>query len=62
MNDSPPPPSPVWEGDILKRQEVADYLTKYLIQRYEAKKNGELGFVLAINADWGFGKTFLLYT
>jgi hypothetical protein len=48
-----------WEGDVLQRTRVARDLTDYLCARYENKPN-EPGFVLAINAEWGFGKTFLL--
>jgi hypothetical protein len=48
-----------WPDDVLNRQETANYLTKYLTKRYADKKN-EKGFVLAINADWGYGKTYML--
>jgi hypothetical protein len=48
-----------WEGDLLNRKNTADYLTEYLTLRYKTKKDKE-GFVLAINAEWGFGKTFML--
>lgn len=51
--------SNVWEGDLLNSQVIANYLTDYLTSRYQTKKDEE-GFVLAINAEWGFGKTFLL--
>lgn len=53
------PVSTLWDGDVLGRQEVAKYLTDYLTKRYEVKPC-EKGFVLAINAEWGFGKTYLL--
>lgn len=53
-------PQPIWHGDLLKRKGVADYLTNYLVERYKAKKDEEQGFVLAVNADWGFGKTYML--
>lgn len=52
-------PPNFWEGDLLERKEVARYLTTYLARRYQAKPH-ENGFVLAINADWGFGKSFLM--
>ncbi|RFB72940.1 MULTISPECIES: P-loop NTPase fold protein [unclassified Herbaspirillum] len=48
-----------WEGDLLGRKEVANYLSNYLQKRYQLKPDEE-GFVLALNADWGFGKTFLM--
>ena len=49
----------IWSGDVLGRKEDARYLQNYLVKRYETKK-AEPGFVLAINAEWGFGKSFLL--
>jgi len=52
-------PPDFWSGDYLNRKDIARYLTKFLQSRYSAKKS-EGGFVMAINADWGFGKTFLL--
>ncbi|MFZ6873569.1 KAP family P-loop NTPase fold protein [Undibacterium sp. Di27W] len=52
-------PEDFWGGDILKRKEAAQYLEKYLTTRYALKKDEE-GFVLAINAEWGYGKTFML--
>lgn len=48
-----------WEGDQLGRKQVAASLEKYLTNRYQAKPI-ESGFVLAVNAEWGFGKTFML--
>ncbi|MBB5610452.1 MULTISPECIES: P-loop NTPase fold protein [unclassified Janthinobacterium] len=49
----------VWEGDVLDRKNNANYLTTYLTERYRARRTEE-GFVLAINAEWGLGKTFML--
>lgn len=48
--------------DKLNRKESADFLTNYLIKRYElASIRGHSDtFVLNIKADWGFGKTFFL--
>jgi len=48
-----------WTDDRLARREEAAYLTHYLEGRYRARM-GEAGFVLAINADWGMGKSFML--
>lgn len=48
-----------WEDDTLKRIQDASYLTDYLDRRYQ-KRPKEMGFVLAIDAEWGFGKTFLI--
>jgi predicted KAP-like P-loop ATPase len=55
MTDS----SDFWSDDHLKRKDEANYLTKYLAARYVAKKN-EQGFVLAVNGDWGLGKSFMI--
>lgn len=51
-----------WKKDKLNRIEDAKYLTKYLIAKYK-KENNNLNndsFVLNINAEWGFGKTYFL--
>jgi len=44
--------------DLLNRKEEGEFLLKYLIKRYENKKDES--FVLNINAEWGFGKTYFL--
>jgi hypothetical protein len=49
----------IWKRDALNRREDARYLQNYLSARYKAKPE-EPGFVLAINADWGYGKSFML--
>jgi KAP family P-loop domain len=48
----------VWDSDLLERKDESDYLQKYLINRH-IKNSGE-PFVLNINAEWGFGKTYFL--
>nr|GEU29198.1 hypothetical protein [Tanacetum cinerariifolium] len=48
-----------WDDDFLNRRDEANYLSEYLAARYHVKKN-ERGFVLAINGDWGLGKSFLI--
>jgi len=51
-----------WEKDQLNRQEDADFLSKYLIEKHK-KQTGEKknsSFVLNINAEWGHGKTYFL--
>lgn len=50
----------IWAGDHLGRRDEAVYLSKYLAARYEVKAKEE-GFVLAINGDWGMGKSFMLH-
>lgn len=59
MNDGSESPADFWADDYLKRRDEALYLTKFLIARYQAKKL-EQGFVLAVNGDWGLGKSFMI--
>jgi predicted KAP-like P-loop ATPase len=49
-----------WNGkkDLLNRKKEAKFLTNYLLKRYE--NNPKKPFVLNVNAEWGFGKTFFL--
>lgn len=47
-----------WNDDKLNRAEDAEYLTSYLLNRFTVKK--EEPFVLNIDAEWGFGKTYFL--
>lgn len=42
-----------WEGDVLNRKKVADFLTAFLEGDEEAK-------VINIDAPWGFGKTYFV--
>lgn len=49
----------IWIGDVLQRRDDSQYLQKYLCNRY-LNKPTEPGFVLAINAEWGYGKSFML--
>jgi len=48
-----------WHEDLLDRKKDADFLTKYISERYSDQEGNE-SFVLNINAEWGFGKTFFL--
>lgn len=51
-----------WEKDKLNRFEDASFLSEYLIGKYGLKdsdiNNGS--FVLNVNGEWGFGKTYFL--
>src|SRR5690349_16734625 len=51
-----------WEFDKLNSRATADYLTQYLTGKYSVSKDAGPypSFVLNINAEWGFGKTYLL--
>ena len=53
-------PPAFWQNDLLARKDDANYLEKYLTTRYSRDPERDKGFVLAVNADWGVGKTFLL--
>lgn len=59
MSDEPSELDAIWEKDHLGRRGDAHYLETYLSKRFAAKPD-EPGFVLAVNADWGLGKTFLI--
>lgn len=50
-----------WSDDRLQRYKSADFLTQYLLGHYASHKESTAnGFVLNVNASWGFGKTFFL--
>ncbi|WP_300674056.1 P-loop NTPase fold protein [Desulfoluna sp.] len=51
-----------WGNDQLGRKEESEFLTKYLIGKYEDSfiTVGGESFVLNIDAEWGFGKTYFL--
>jgi len=48
----------IWESDCLNRKDEGKFLIHYLLKRYE--QNKEKPFVLNLNAEWGFGKTYFL--
>ena len=47
-----------WVGDLLEREREGKYLKTFLKNRYDFNK--ENSFVLNINAEWGYGKTYFL--
>jgi len=51
-----------WLDDKLEREISADFLSKYLCSRYDNRKSGhgDETIVLALNSEWGFGKTYFL--
>lgn len=49
----------IWEKDLLGRRNDAQYLGNYLSKRFQLKPD-EPGFVLAIDGEWGFGKSFMI--
>ncbi|MFA5216424.1 P-loop NTPase fold protein [Sulfuricurvum sp.] len=48
----------IWQDDLLNRQSEGKFLSEYLLKRYTNTPNKP--FVLNINAEWGFGKTYFL--
>lgn len=50
----------IWEDDKLDRSSECEFLSTYLINKYLDEENSEDSFVLNINAEWGFGKTFFM--
>lgn len=54
---------PKWPSDVLNRSESAKFLTDYLNRLYgDSSADGiyEDSFVMCLNAEWGYGKTFLI--
>lgn len=51
-----------WKDDKLNRKSDSEFLTQYLCAKYENSKYDTINdsFVLNINAEWGFGKTYFL--
>src|SRR3569832_910746 len=51
-----------WLDAKLEREISADFLSKYLCSRYDNRKrsHGDETIVLALNSEWGFGKTYFL--
>ncbi|TCU35443.1 KAP family P-loop NTPase fold protein [Rhizobium azibense] len=52
----------IWKGDKLGRFEDADFLYQFLIGRLTERRKAEIrgSYVLNIDAEWGFGKTFFM--
>ncbi len=53
--------SVAWSGDKLNRKDEGEFLANYMVNKFTAStaEDGK-DFVLNINADWGFGKTYFL--
>ena len=49
-----------WGKDQLKRQDDAKFLSTYLIEKNKKTSVNSESFVLNINAEWGFGKTYFI--
>lgn len=50
-----------WLGDKLNRKDEGEFLADYLTNKYTVNTTEHSkSFVLNVNADWGFGKTYFL--
>lgn len=50
-----------WEGDALRRRRYAAFLTDYIKRKsFDAKTGKAKSFVMAIDDEWGKGKTFFV--
>lgn len=51
-----------WENDLLGRQKDAEFLIEFLKRRHEERKKAGVkgAYVLNVNAEWGFGKSYFL--
>lgn len=50
----------VWGGDLLGRQAEGEYLRNYIERLFGIDKKDHSSFVLNINSEWGYGKTWFL--
>lgn len=49
----------IWSSDVLGRKRYADFLTDYIVRK--TKVNSDFKpFILALDADWGAGKTYFI--
>jgi len=50
-----------WPGDVLARKAYADFLTRYLVSKAHSEDGqASKSFTLALDAQWGQGKTFFI--
>jgi len=50
-----------WPGDVLARKSYADFLTRYLVSKTHSEDgHASKSFTLALDAQWGQGKTFFI--
>ena len=50
----------LWQDDMLGRQDDAEFLSDYLIAKCKTEDDTNSSYVLNIDADWGFGKTYFM--
>lgn len=52
-------PSKRWPDDLLNREGLAEFLTKSLVEQSKIRRRaGRPGLTVALDADWGTGKSF----
>ncbi len=49
----------IWSSDVLGRKAYADFLTKYLIRKTKEDEKFK-PFIIALDANWGAGKTYFI--
>ncbi|MEN9902242.1 MAG: hypothetical protein RL651_906 [Pseudomonadota bacterium] len=50
-----------WNNDVLNRTPYADFLTAYLVSKFKASTSKpKASFTLALDAQWGLGKSFFI--
>ena len=50
-----------WDKDVLNRKPYADFLTAYLASKFKASTSKpKASFTLALDAQWGLGKSFFI--
>ncbi|BCD99991.1 KAP family P-loop NTPase fold protein [Marinicellulosiphila megalodicopiae] len=51
----------LWPNDLLNRTAEGQWLQRYLINKWNSESDtNKNNFILNINADWGYGKTFFM--
>jgi hypothetical protein len=60
-NDEKPQEKKRWNDDVLNREQLADFLTKSLTGETKIlAKTKNIGLTVALDADWGSGKSFFI--
>lgn len=49
-----------WEGDAFNRKDYADFLTKHLLEQTHPQQGAVRPYCLALDAQWGAGKSFFV--
>jgi hypothetical protein len=49
-----------WEGDAFNRKDYADFLTRHLVEQTHPQQGAVRPYCLALDAQWGAGKSFFV--